>query len=826
MQQHRQGLWLLAALLMGGLARAAPLVLPADPGQALALAPDDWRLELQRQRTWQFAAAPAGRQVVLNFRVRIDNPSTLGSCNMLKVEVNGQPVGLKTPRRQMRLLNKPNKFGWTDPPSLTWLIAPDQWRIVYAPDFETHKPYYYQDPYHFALDVSDLVKPGENTLVFTQTGNRDIARNAKCDLTLVFRDLRLEVREGPGVLPGEPPQPPRFRPFDCTLPRSRPITGLKPQKPRPGAGDDHSLLIETAGAAYELRSRYEWVWFDGQPLSGYMEQNETGGSMDAFAKAGPPFSVERSFVRDDASGRLLIRDKYVNPNPRPCPVRLRHEIRLLGPTSGRVNFGGREDPNLEELNRPECPYLFLPHDGVGVGIVAYDDVLRMHGMLYFDDARQAGGLRDDWFGLPPHGEYTMTWAVYCTATDNVFDLVNLIRRDWRVSFPLAGGYNFFEPDAILAYDDAQLKQHLDMLNVNVTMSQGGWVDRQRLIAGEKNIGHGPIVAGDYYADYRSRLKAACEKLRRLRPGLKCLIYYDSWLVTGEGIAERYADSLYTRADGKPRNFQPTSEFGFPLANVVPTLANTMGKESLAKIPGMILDEIGADGLYWDEIANNFQGNADYAHPDPYTYLTDPKTGAIVRPCGAPDLAAQPFKLAFAQAFLSRGATIVGNGPPTNMTEQTIPFARFTETDIPHHPGLATKTWLSTPISYAGWATYHLPNVAETDFLADIKEKLWNANLYLYSAPMFYHLFTHENLATYEYPITVTGLDEGVIVGQERVIPPRPGRFGWPGRKWTGELLRFDAEQKVVSRRHVTPDRDGCVAVDLQPDEAAVLLRDG
>ncbi len=455
--------------------------------------------------------------------------------------------------------------------------------------------------------------------------------------------------------------------------------------------------------------------------------------------------------------------------------------------------------------------------------MAYDDVLRMHGVLYFDDARQAGGLRDDWFGLPPHGEYTMTWAVYCTATNNVFDLVNLIRRDWGVSFPIPGGVNFFEPDAILAYDDAKLKEHLDRLNINVTMSQGGWVDRQKLIAGEKNVGHGPIVAGDYYADYRRRLKAACEKLRRLRPGVKCLIYYDSWLVSGAGIAEHFADSFYTRADGKPRMYQEKSAFDFPLANVVPTLDNTMGQESLALIPPMILDEIGADGLYWDEIANNFGGNADYAHPDPYTYLIDATTGAIVRPCGAPDLAAQPFKLAFMKAFLDRGAMILGNGPPTTMTEQQIHFTRMTETDIPHHPGLVTKTWLHTPVSYAGWSTYHKPGVTEADFLADIKEKLWNANLYLFSAPMFYPLFTQENLATHEYPITVLGLDEGIIVGQERIITLRPGRFGWPGRKWAGELLLFDRSQTIAERRRVTPGPDGCVGVDFQPEQAAAIV---
>lgn len=788
----------LLSLLVATAALAQPLSLPAEPGQSLSLAPDDTRLELQKQETWTVVAPALSRQqVVLHFRARIDNPGTIGSTNLLRIELNGQTVGLKTPRRQMRLLNKSNKFAWSDPPTLNWFIPPSQWRLVYAPNFDILKDrqYYGLPAYEFTLDVSDLIKPGENALTFTHTGNPDIARNARSDLAIIFRDLKLEVRQGPGVLAGEPPRPPRFRPFTSGQSRSRAIrcTPSGPRSFEVRTGDDIYVVISTFGRA-SIQAEHPW-------------------------------RHRREVKAEPKMGRILIQDHFTNPTDQPQPVHVQHELHLMKTRSERVNFGGIEDPNLEEINRPTCPYLFMPHDGRGVGLVAYDDVLRTHAMLAFDDERQAGAIRDDWFGLPPHGEYTMTWAVYATATDNVFDLVNLIRRDWNVSFPITGGYNFFEPDSILAYDDEKLKQHLDMLNINVTMSQGGWLDFKRHRAGEKNVGHGPIVAGDYYADYRQRLKAACEKFRRLRPGIKCLIYYDTWLVSGSGILEKFADSIYTRADGKPRTYQEKSAFDFPIANVVPTLDNTMGRETLAKIPSLFLDEIGADGLYWDEIGHGFNGAADYAHPDGYTCLTDPKTGEITRAAGAPELASQPFKLALMKAFFDRGAMIVGNSPPGTMTEQQIHFTRFTETDIPHHVGLSSKTWLYSPVSYAGWSTYKEPDVSEADFLRDIKEKLWNANLYLFSSHVFYKLFTRENLASYQYPITVIGLDEGVIVGKERIITLRPGRIGWPGEKWQGELLLFDPDQKIVGRERVKAEKDGCVEVKLQPEYAAVVIRD-
>jgi len=117
--------------------------------------------------------------------------------------------------------------------------------------------------------------------------------------------------------------------------------------------------------------------------------------------------------------------------------------------------------------------------------------------------------------------------------------------------------------------------------------------------------------------------------------------------------------------------------------------------------------------------------------------------------------------------------VVGNTPPGTLTEYQRRVVRFCENMIPHH-GLSTilKTALYTPIAYAGYSVYHDPEVSEADFLADIERKLRDANLYLFSAPMFYRLFTGENLATYEYPITPIELDAGVIIGRERGVVGR------------------------------------------------------
>ncbi|MGD9494793.1 MAG: hypothetical protein AB7Y46_00655 [Armatimonadota bacterium] len=810
----------LSALTIGA-ACAQELTLPAEVGSVLPLAPEDHVIPMGETEELTFTA-PAGlgeRQVVLAFRARINNPTTVGSTNALIIQVNGRRVELSTARRELRLLNKPNSFAWTNPPELTWYLTTGQWRIAYAPDFEIllDREHYGPRAYEWVLDISDLVRPGANTITLQNTGTQAVADHAGAPLDLVFRDLRLEVRAGPGVQGGGNSQAEDLGPWEPRERRSAPITI---DDDRPGA-----MTLTIRGHRYELTSEFSAPGAPGETQ--WLTFERTTGPTTAPAIVGPGWRLERTIAERLDDGRLLMSDHFTNTGDEPVGIRIRHRLRLLDGRADRVNFGGLEDPaRVVDADLASAPYLFLPRDDSGVALVATDDLLRQHARFEFDEANQTAGLTDDWFGLHPGDSYTIVWAVYATDTGSVFDIINLLRQDWLPEpFIIEGGINFFEPDAILAYDDEELRRHLEELNINITMSQGGWVDRQLMMAGTPNIGHGPIVTTDLYADYRDRLRRAIEKLRRLRPGIKCLIYYDPKLVAGENLLERYSDAIVRNRDGSPRSYQAETQYGAELALVLPTLNNSLGQEILEKIPTMILDEIGADGLYWDEMRYGFNGWPDYAHPDGNTFEIDKQTGEIIAECGAPEIAWLDFKIALLKAFESRGALVVGNTPPGTLTEFSYPTPRFCENMIPHH-GLSTilKTALFTPISYAGYSVYHDPAVREADFLEDIARKVRDANLYLFSAPMFYHLFTGPNLATYEYPITPIELDAGLIIGRERIITLRPGSFGWPGEAWLGEVVYFGADMRPAGREPAAPDARGLVTIDLPDGGAAVIVR--
>ena len=792
--------------------------LTGEPGETVSLAPDDYELKLQETQTLQFTA-PDGigeRQVVLAFRARIDAPTTVGSTNMIAVAVNDAPVLLRTERREVRLLNKPDAFAWSSPPELNWYVRSGQWRLAYAPDFEILKEreYYGAIAYEFAFDISDLVQRGRNTVSFVNTGNEDIARNAGCDLTVVFRDLRLEVRKGPGLQPGAPEVPDYSGPWQPRERRSEPIV-IKRDRPS-------AMALRIGAHRYELTSEFSAPGAEGETT--WLTFPRQTGPATAPRIVAPGWTLERTITERLDDGRLLVSDAFTSTSDEPVGIRMRHRLRLLDGRTERVSFGGLIDPAVTQSNLAPNPWLLVPRENSGVALVATDDVLRNHATFTFDDANQIAAINEDWFGLQPGASYTMNWGVYATDTGNDFDLINMVRADWMPEpFQIDGGINFFDPDAIIAYDDEELREHLERLNINVTMSQGGWYDRKLVAAGVPNVGHGPVVASDFYADYRVRLREAIEKLRRLRPGIKCLIYYDARLISGEEYIERYDDSLVRKADGSPGLIVRGTSFGMPMAAVAPTLDNSLGRDILELIPPMILDEIGADGLYWDEMRFGFL-LPDFGRTDGHTYQIDPVTGEIVRECGAPELVTLDFKLALLDAFEERGALVVGNSPPGTTTVAGREMIRFCENMVPHRPSTILRTTLYTPVSYAGYSVYHDPEITEEDFLADIYRKVEDANLYLFSAPQFYKLFTQENLATFEYPITLTELDYGVIIGEERIITLRDGTFGWAGEAWSGELIVFGADQRITKREPISADATGLVELDVPDGGAAAIVK--
>jgi hypothetical protein len=80
---------------------------------------------------------------------------------------------------------------------------------------------------------------------------------------------------------------------------------------------------------------------------------------------------------------------------------------------------------------------------------------------------------------------------------------------------------------------------------------------------------------------------------------------------------------------------------------------------------------------------------------------------------------------------------------------------------------------------------------------------------------------------YMHPITPMELRAGMILGEERIITNRSGRYGWPDGS-AADVCEFDADGQLVPNPKVTETHDGAgnllIELRMPGDHFAVLIR--
>lgn len=163
------------------------------------------------------------KPTVLEFHGRIDTPSkdasTGGPADLLKIEINGQPLAAETQDGKPRLLNKPMKSP-RDPSirsEVVWFTEP-HWALMYCGSWTPPDNVYSPregSSVRFVLDVSDLVRANAtNELVFgyakSMVGEQTLAEHCRemnlGDATVVLGDLQIRPRNESDVFRPSPKQ--------------------------------------------------------------------------------------------------------------------------------------------------------------------------------------------------------------------------------------------------------------------------------------------------------------------------------------------------------------------------------------------------------------------------------------------------------------------------------------------------------------------------------------------------------------------------------------------------------------------------------------------
>jgi len=709
---HKRSRLTLAALA-GADGVATPAARCVDVLEALVL-------EHGAERAFTFNAPeiPADREAILTLQARLHSDKVAGYHPALRITLNDQTLAAD------RLINKPLRV-ISRGGRVFSMAAGDRFATYYTPDFKRPDT----DPHYgllggvkacsFELKATDLVRQGENVLVIENAAVPSV------DNPLHVENVRLAFRM--------PPSPPKEKagPPTGPLPRIEPRATLATDyalKPLP----DGQIEVSVHGETFLVSSRFS------TPGPGWVQ-----GTC-------PYFRLDRQI--EEHPEALLVRDTFTNLTPENLALMHRHEI-ALGERLDGLWLGGFEQPSgAGSTAVPANATSYAATAKRGVGFLALDDVFRVHVANYAVNGSL--GIADNNLVLAPNATYTAEWAVIPTAAPDYWRFINTARRLIGANFTIEGCFAFLRAGPLTdAWSDEQIAGFLRFKDADYACAS---ISYPRY---KGHYSHGTAFQRVTHDNYRN----AFARWKRLVPEIQTLVYFHCFLDVTEEGPERFADARTLRPNGTQANY---GEDYYKL--YFPTETNAYGPE-IAKSVDIILDEIKADGVYWDEHEYSRWGYHYGAPWDGYSGDIDPKTMTVSRLKSSVTLLSEPWRVALAKRIMARGP-LVGNGAPFTRAMVALKFPCFIETGSITN---CTRGHLYSPIALGD----HLTERSELD--------AYRVMLAALDYGCVYHWYndvnvipTHHTLTRYMYPITPLELHEGYVIGRERIITKKSGLFGW------------------------------------------------
>lgn len=778
-------------------------------GAEFELAPPEIRIAVGETQAIEFGTLPQrDTTILLEVHSRMDSPGLGGSMFFLQMELNGKAVIPAKSRTLCRLINKPVDSPVTPDLTSPW-FGTGGWRVVYAPDFEAaaKQAFYVDSPYRLVLDITDLTNPAaENRLSIKNTATAALAQRLGSTLDLVIGTLRVTTQ------PGESPMMAAGSGVEHVINRGEPGAGSLAYDGQVQDGGGFTLAIGgrplgiTTDISYPGGGVNRLLPADAPDAEGQGEWQVVAAPADdggAVTAGGPDYTLRRTVTFTPR--RVEIADEITNTHAdTDLGLMVSYSVDLGEGGEPTLRLAGNGDPAINDMYAPANPSVHIALDGFGLGMICEDDVFRNQAHQFFDADTMMAGLRTQMLCLGPGQSHTLRWSIYPVGSRDYYDFINLVRADWGSNFTVEGAWCFFSPDSIIDMPMDQLRASLERLGINYACSWGGWVDPK---ADRKRIGFGAEVLSDYWSDYRRRLKEATARLHEARPGIKVIIYYDSQRDTHENAAELYPDSTLTNAQGQHMSTNWNNVYSLTWS-MVATAENSFGKAMLEVVDAYMAD-IGADGLYWDEMENVAYGYPLLTHNqwDGHSCtLTDDYR--IAQKVGITTLLGEGHRLAVIDRVRARGGTLMGNGPPTTRAILDRHVQRMVE--VQHNDYWCYQGHLDTPLGYAS---------SQMEF-SNITRALAMATLLVGTRLDYEH-----EISRYLFPITPIELHHGYILGRERLVTMHSGRYGWPGETVECMVHYFGSDGKLrESVKATAGPGDARIDIQLAEGEVAVVER--
>jgi len=691
------------------------------------------------------------RKLALSLLARLEYGSLGGSTYSMEISVNGEPL------RRPRLLNKALETEMLNGVKLEW-YGSGAWRVAYSPDYamangtDLSACFVDRHAYDFVFDLTGLLKVGQNDIIIRHS-------EPTIPNVLLLKDIAL-VDAPERVAPLEAVEDPNdtlrlIAPTDRSkVPYTLTVT------------PDGGIKVTCGKLTREISSSFSY------PNVGWNTLGAGDGQQEM--KLGPIVSARRGEHILSARGRyyrlertinqlpdhIAVSDRLTNLTGTDLHISVKYTTSTVGLTDGEVYLRGRRIRTMQGSEKGgDNPTVLLRSGSDGLGFVAEDDVLRAQSAQIATADPAAAGLVDDYFMLPPYAEYELRWSIYPVPAGDYFDFVNAVRLNWGVNFTVPGAFAFPPHPTVERAQTPDLKAWLNNGSLSVVCCEIPMPEPLVLSQG---------LAFLQEPAEQQRLKDQADRLRAAKPGLKVLQYLHVYITRLDAAVDAYKDAALRGAEGKQLAYEP-GQWKPTFWLFLPTTTNAYGRE-MNKTFDLILDPLGFDGIFWDELAYS-RNEMAYGVEDGHSAIPDPKTMTVAQKMAFTPLYCQAYQVQQARRVLNAGKILIGNGPPLTETMTKIHFPRFVETSS------ATNLRYAHLYCPLGLSSPDRVESAE-DIIPSIRSHLDNGGLWYYYCKWDRVFLTHPTATAHMYPFTPIELHEGYLIGRERILTDRSGIFGW------------------------------------------------
>ena len=804
-------------LLMASLLLVATVTKSAQaqdaPAQKLA---DEKRVDAGDDADFTFTLpeiAP-GQQVRLATDARVDWSGFGGSTYWMNVAVNG------TKLLEPSLINKAPSLMMRNGMDMKWFLLGD-WNVIYSPDFSDRiktEPYEYgvttPDPYHFVWDITGLVKPGQNTVRFHQNKMLNQPTPLVLRGVTVEQGAPLAVPEGLAVRPAPQGELPIY------------VAGGAQKIPmQVELADDGRIRVAAAGRSFEVSSRTSLpagAWTKTSPQAKW---NQVGAQSKPVTWTGSGYSVSRRLEKRD--DHVQVFDTISNTGKELVGVILENRLALPAPAKELFLAGRPAIGETSSRDQPAHPTALAVWPDYAVGLVAEDDIFRVHSRVFSEP--NTIGLSDPNLGIAPGKSHTLEWSIYPQPAGDYWSVINAIRRNWGSNFQMKaahydanGSTSRRTPEEQRAYVTERDMAIAISTQTSFTAEE---VKTIPAIAADPVLSSlppgipswvSPLAEGTAIPMAKHWNETA-ERWIALNhsayPPVQSLIYIDPNICSEPGAAEKYADSKVMDASGK----HLVTPFYYPLYLYLPTLKSSYGK-ALMETVKFIVHDMNADGLYMDEFSSgSVPAYIYHTDWDGASVEIDPATHALQGQKSSSVLLQQPWRDMMIKYLRAHGKTIVANTNPATRTAVDWKVQFFSETNS---YSSAIEAQLASP-----WA---LAN-HNADFSRASQAEMARNILDYGSLPCIYgwpDAPQHPDFPALMYPTTPEELRAGMVLGKERIVTNRSGRYGWRDGS-AATVYVFDGVGNLVEEpdaKTVMEGKRNFIDLRMPSDNFAILVK--